>query len=441
MKRLRDPISNERGAALLATLAMITVVLMVGVSILSLGTAESEVVGHTLDGSRSFYVAEGGVERAWTWLEQSAQNDPPSYPVEQDFLAQGLADGVYDVHIERLASPSVWAVEYEVTSTAEVDGVVREIRAILQHETFAKYMYFADQMENIWFVTGDSLDGRVHANGFIRTSGSPWFGMKVTTAQDHFIMADGSEPVFEQGYELGVPEIPLPITSDLIDSFETLAGDGGLDMGSLSGRRAKYEVELGREGLGTFSYRSYERSGWSYSWSDWTLVDLSDINGIAWFDERVDLSGVLDGQLTVGSADDIYIVDDITYEGSSPTQGPLPGCDDVLGIASGGNVIVGRTTPNLDDCVIHAHIMALNESFTVEGYNEGAPRGDLVLYGGFAQKRQGAVGTFTWGNVINHGYSKDYHYDVNLLTNAPPGYPPTGKYNLVLWEEVMTPGA
>ena len=432
---------SQQGSVLIAVMAIMIVVLLVGVALFSLGVGESDVVDHQGDGAKAFYLAEAGIERAWVWLEQMAVHDPPLFPSEADLPGQVLGDGTYGLHLEREGTGSTWSVTYEVTSTGTVDGVVRRVRALLENETFAQYLYFADEMEEIWFISGDTLRGKVHTNGHIRISGDPWFDKKVTTAQDEFITWGESWPTFAEGYELGVPEIPLPVTAAMIDGFESLADDGGLAPGPLEGSHAKYEVVLGRNGLsGYLTYRSYERVGWEYQWSSWTDVDIASTNGIAWFDEPIDISGVLDGQLTVAASGDIRIVDDVTYAGSSPGQGPTPGCDDVLGLASAQNVVVGMTTPNMDDCEIHAHMMALNSSFTAEDYWDGLPRGTLSIWGGLAQQTQGAVGQFNWSGLV-HGYQKDYHYDSNLLRMSPPGYPPTGKYILVLWEELRDPEA
>jgi len=432
---------GERGASLIAVMALITAVLIVGAALFALGTGESDIVEYGVDDARAFYLAEGGLDRARSWLEGNAVKDPPVYPSSGEFADQILGGGEYDVVIEQQASANPWIVEYDVVSTAEVDGVTRQIHAVLRHETFAQYMYFADHMDAIWFITGDSLDGRVHANGHIRLTGSPWFGMKVTSSQNEFIIWQDSDPIFEAGYELGVPEIPLPITHDLVNELSQEAALDGHHAGSLSGSNAKYEVELGRNGnLGYLSYRSYERQGWwGYQWSDWQNVPIDATNGIIWFDEPVYLKGVLDGQLTLGCSENIYIVDDITYEESIPGHGPIPGGNDILGMVSAENIIVAETAANYDDVEIHAHMMALHQSFTVEDYTHGAPRGDLILYGGFAQKKQGAVGQFHHNGSLIHGYSKDYHYDPNLILNSPPGYPPTGKYLIVLWEDVYPP--
>ncbi|MFH1502648.1 MAG: DUF4900 domain-containing protein [Candidatus Eisenbacteria bacterium] len=432
--------TDERGASLVAVLAIVTAVLLIGAALFVLGTGESDVVEYGVDNARAFYLAEGGVERARTWLEDQAQQIPPYYPANGEFADQALGGGQYDVQIGKLTTANPWAIWYDVLSTGEVDGVVRQVHAVLRSESFAQYMYFADHMDDIWFITGDSLDGRVHANGHIRLSGSPWFGMKVTSAQNNFIIWQDSEPIFEAGYELGVPEIPLPITNELVAELTAEAIAGGFHAGSLTGNQARYEVELGRNGnLGYLYYRAYEKQGSQYHWSPWSSVSIESTNGIVWFDERVDLKGVLDGELTIGSSDDIYIVDDITYADSVPGQGPIVGGSDILGIVSAENIIIAENTPNYDDVEIHAHMMALHQSFTVEDYTHGPARGDLILYGGFAQKKQGAVGMFHHNGTLVHGYQKNYHYDPNLLVNSPPGYPPTGKYLIVSWEEVYPP--
>ncbi|MFH1690368.1 MAG: hypothetical protein ABIE42_09055 [Candidatus Eisenbacteria bacterium] len=431
---------GQTGSSLVAVLAITTAVLLVGGALFALGVGESGVVDYSIDSTRAFWIAESGVERARGWLEAQASEVPPVFPADGAFPGQPLGGGEYDVTITQYSGANPWVTEYQVISTGVFEGAVSHVRAVLRNETFAQYMYFADEMREIWFITGDRLDGRVHTNGYIRISGDPWFGMKVSTAKDEIIMRDGSDPTFEGGYEVGVEEVPLPVPSDLVTTVRAQALSEGIYEGALTGEYAKYEVKIGKDGwLGSFSYRAYRRPSpyAPYSWSDWTDVYIPDINGVVWFEEPVHVSGVLDGQLTIGSAVDIYIDDNIIYNDSTPEHGPDLGGDDVLGLVSAGNVVVARTTANQNDVVIHAHMLALDTSFTAEDYDEGLPRGTLTLYGGFAQQTQGAVGMFGSSGII-HGYQKDYHYDMNLLGHSPPGYPGTGKYLLTLWEELSS---
>ena len=433
--------ARGRGSALVVVLVIITSVLLIGVALFILGTGESGIVEHNVDRARAFYLAESGLARARTWLEQQAQQFPPQYPEQASFEDQALGGGQYDVALTRLPGANPWVEYYEVISTGEIDNTPRQVRAIYRQETFAQYVYFADESANIWFITGNRMDGRVHVNGHIRISGDPWFGMKVTSAENEMIMANGSNPIFEAGYELGVDYIPLPVSPTLAADLASDAQSGGTYGGTLNGSSARYEVEIGRDGLGTVSYRARERVGGTYQWGPWTPVDIEATNGIMWFEEPVYIEGLLDGQLTVGSAGDISITDNILYEDSTAGEGPNPGCDDVLGMVSAGDVIVYDTPENLNNVEIHAHMIALDESFTARNYNSGPPRGDLTIYGGFAQKKIGAVGIFGSGHVILHGYNKVYHFDRNLMVNSPPGYPPTGRYILTLWEEISPPQA
>ena len=256
---------GQTGSSLVAVLAITTAVLLVGGALFTLGVGEGGVVDHSVDSTRSFWIAESGIERARAWLEAQAAEVPPVFPVDGEFENQPLGEGEYDVTVTQYVGADPWVTEYEVISVGTFDGVESRVRAVLRNETFAQYMYFADEMREIWFITGDRLDGRVHTNGYLRISGDPWFGMKVSTAQDEIIMRDGSDPTFEGGYELGVEEVPLPVSSDLVETVQAQAISDGVFGGELDGRSAKYEVVIGRDGwMGGYSYRAYERVGWSY---------------------------------------------------------------------------------------------------------------------------------------------------------------------------------
>jgi Tfp pilus assembly protein PilX len=430
----------QRGGVLIVVLAIVAAVLLIGVALFTLGGGETGIVERRVDSTRAFYLAEAGLDRAKAWLEALAQKDPPTFPDEANFGDQWLGGGEYDVEISKASTANPWLTMYDVVSTATVDGAVRQIRARLQNETFAQFVYFADETSEIWFTSRDSLDGRVHVNGVIYISGDPWFGMKVTSTANHFNMYSGSNPTFEGGYELSVGHIPLPMPAELAPTLVAESQSGGLYGGVLAGANAKYEVELGRGGnMGHLSYRAYRQVSGTYQWSGWTSVLISSMNGIAWFEEPIDIKGTLDGQLTVGSAGDINIMDNVLYLDSTPGHGPNPGCDDILGLVSAKNVVVWDSTPNLSDCEIHAHMIALDKSFGARNYDSGSPRGDLTVWGGFAQRKIGAIGQFRHGSGIIHGYSKNYNYDRRLMTNSPPGFPPTGQYIQATWEEVIPP--
>ncbi len=431
---------NESGSTLVMTMAIVTSSLLVGTALFTLGRGEADLVEYAVDSARAFSLAEAGQERARTWLEELAGKTPPVFPDQEAVTDEPLGSGSYSYSVKHRGGAYPWPAEYEVVSSGSVDGVTEGVRSILRHETFAQYLYYSDQSARVWFTTGDTLDGRVHINGYVLIAGDPWFGMKVTSTKDAMVVTRGSHPTFAGGYELGVEEVAFPAPAGIRQSLGRLAEQGGTFGPPLNGSRAYYEVVLGRGGrLGYMSYRSYEKQGGRYRFSRWTDVELDDINGVAWFDAPVRLSGTLDGQLTIGSAKDIHIRDDVLYADSEEGHGPSPSCDDLLGLVAGKNIIVDATDANMDDCEIHAHMIALDKSLTAEKYWAGKPRGDLIIYGGFAQKKIGPVGKFNKYGVI-HGYNKDYHFDNRLAANSPPGYPTTDRYVLVSWERTGSPG-
>ncbi len=436
--RLSQTVMNENGVTLVAVLAIVTAVLLIGSALFILGTGEADIVDYTVDSARAFYLAEAGVERAHTYMNELAKQSSPSYPSHAEVGDQALGNGVYGVTVDQVTGACPWLREYEIVSTGEIDGVSSTVVSRIRKETFAQYLSYSDVASDLWFTTGDSLHGRVHSNGMIQIDGDPWFGEKVTSSQPTISIKEGSDPTFVNGYELGVDEVDFPHANTVKQTLQSAAESGGVCAGSLHGSKAYYDVELGRNGNdGAFSYRAYEKSGKNYVWSGWTDVDISTTNGVVWFDEPIEIQGTLDGQMTIGSAGDIRIVDDVTYAASSPGQGPDPDCDDMLGLVSAKDIIVADTTPNRNDCEIYAHMLALWKSFEVEDYNQGSPRGDLIIWGGAAQYSVGPVGTHNkWGPVS--GYEKDYHYDTRLESSSPPSYPETNRYIRVAWREATS---
>ncbi|MBM3307348.1 MAG: DUF4900 domain-containing protein [Candidatus Eisenbacteria bacterium] len=432
-------LSSQTGVALVTVMAIVSAVLLLGVALFTLGVGEGDLVQNAVDTARAFYLAESGLVHGRSVLEGLASQSPATYPTDFTLNPVTVGGGTYTVGVTRRSAFNPWVHEYAVESTGSVGGATATVRGIIRNETFAQYLFYAHHSDDVWFATGDTLDGRVHVNGHLKVSGSPWFGMKVTSSRDNMIVYQGSTPTFMGGYELGVPEVPLPTSAAFMADLSSKAAAGGINCGTLNGPNAKYEVELARNGQhGYLSYRAYRRtSGNRYSWTSWTSVSIANTNGVAWFGSPVDLKGTLDGQLTLGCAGNVTITDDVRYRNSTPGSGPNQGCDDLLGICSAKNVIVQDNAANRNNCEIHAHIMALDSSFTAENYNRGSPRGDLMVYGGIAQKSFGAIGTFRHNGGVVSGYNKRYHFDPRLAGQSPPGYPVTGGYILASWTRVQ----
>jgi hypothetical protein len=143
----------------------------------------------------------------------------------------------------------------------------------------------------------------------------------------------------------------------------------------------------------------------------------------------VNVSGTLNGQLTIASMDDIDITGNLTYQ-------QYPGGDDVLGLVANNDVAVvhAANATVQDDLTIDAAIMSLNHSFYVQNWASGtngpcsgahpcavAGVHSLIVNGVITQEFRGPVGTFS-GNppVLSTGYNKSYSYDSRLKYLSPP---------------------
>jgi len=140
----------------------------------------------------------------------------------------------------------------------------------------------------------------------------------------------------------------------------------------------------------------------------------------------------------------ISIVGDLIYAGSD-ANGPLPDCDDILGIVSSVAVSVADNAANSNDCVVHAHLMSMNnQASLVDNYSQGSPRGTLTIHGGLAQDKWGPTGTGYYDDQeefhLLTGYERDFHYDWRLREIMPPGYSSIifhgSGFNRLVWREI-----
>jgi hypothetical protein len=418
---------------------------IIATAFLSLSGQETRASQSDLDSQRAFWLAEAGKERALRYLTHLTRPPETELTIYQN--EPGPDGGDYTV-----ACLADTAAHYQVEKAFVLDSVghfgqrERRIRERIRMTSFAQYAYFTDNEQapggsSIWFFSTDVIEGRLHTNGTLRIAGSPQFLDLVTSASDHMLAypsdwvddpsdwpVGGNNPYFAAGFELNSPQIPLPTqTLDLRQEAMT----GGVFLAPES------EVELGVMG----TPNPIPAPGWLRCRNlpppngAWTSVRIASLaNKVVFCNGNLHIKGVLDGELTVASWRDVRIEDNVTYLGSNAQGAPLPGCDDLLGIVAGDNVVFVENVPNQTDLIIDGVLMALNTSVTAENYNSGLPRGTLTVYGGLIQKYRGAVGTFS-GSSITHGYQKNYHYDQRVTARTPPAFPLTGVYDEVAWSE------
>jgi hypothetical protein len=426
-------------------MAIIVAVLLFGSAIFILGNSEADIVDHSVDGSRAFYIAEGGLERARTWVGNLYLDDPTADPVGMRFEDQALGGGTYTAEVLGEAGGG-FLEAYDIVSTGEYDGVLRQVKATVISATFAIYQWYIENPGggDSWFRTGERFEGPIHLNCNIKVDGDPWFGGPVRAA-GQLIQTVGSNPTFVMGYEEFVPMIPLPTRESIMATIRTQAMESDGIYGGPLGVPPQfyYDVILGNPADGWLSYAGYANDGTLVA--DTVYVDIASTNGTAWFDERIKIHGTLDGMLTIGVDSDVYIVDDILYEGSTP--GPGGGldddCDDMLGLlACGhpwGDIVLADTPENWSDLEVHGVMMSLQQNIAVENLTgSGGPRGTFRIHGGMLSDLGFQLAVYS-GGVLTSGYVREYNYDYRVLTMPPPFFPLTGEFEVVTWEEVVPP--
>ena len=454
---------GELGAALFTVLLFILVVSILAMGASALVPLESRLVTRAIESEQALFIAEGGLEYGKAYLEGKFPDFPGNYTETKT-----LGNGLFTVTLTPLPVSMGWLREFEVVSIGTVKQSTRVLRTVERIGAFSKYVYFTDeerppQMNRpIWFATSDTLTGPVHTNDQIHIMGDPSFLEGVASAwggpddsdPSHFpsfMYYNGSSynhvqsaapsnppydnPTFHGGYDLGAGRIELPVS---ITDLQVLGQDAGLYTNRTT------EIRFAREigGSPLHGYVSYRTLQGGQSWSGWTDVEIATLTApIFYIDGEVILAGVLDGQITIATADDMWIIDDVVYRDAANGI-PNPNCGDMLGLISAGNVIVANNSANRNNVIIDASIMAIGGSFMAQDYSEGSPRGILRVCGGIIQRYRGPVGTGSIaqdGSVyIKTGYRKDYVYDERFRTSAPPYFLSTGEYIRIAWSEITS---
>ncbi len=282
--------------------------------------------------------------------------------------------------------------------------------------SFTLFAWMTDFEGNVFWVTADTVWGRVHSNGNLHINGSPVFMQKATTAKGFDPPKVGSgtnKAVFKDGYETGIAKIEFP--TDMSEIVTASVSGGRKYIGDVY-------ITLSPGTSANNDGKAYIRSGNSASGAIIDSINLNDasFNGAILATGKANVEGTLDGKLTIASQTNVVVQNDVLYERNPRFMTS----DDVLGLVAEVNVIVADNAANRSNCEIHGSIFTRTGSFTAENYNSLPLTGELRVLGSIVQQTRGAVGTFA-GSSLNHGFSKRYRYDTRLADQnfRPPFYP------------------
>ncbi|MGH7622753.1 MAG: hypothetical protein ACREMU_10475, partial [Gemmatimonadaceae bacterium] len=240
-------VREKRGVALMAVL-LVTLAIVAIVIVASTTTLNARLISQNSERSTVLYnVAEGGIEEVRNILN-THPGDPTYFQDSGEVMVENHvpvkdASGSVIPHVYRTswAGPSFnttgqFGIFGTIIVKTEDDyGNAVYHRGTVFQDTFAKYAYFSNNENGIYFGGGDQVFGPVHSNDNIRIAPSGVeFHDPVTTAKT--IVGAGSG-IFDKGYTQSVPNIAMP-TTKVFGQLASLAVtgqtkiDGGLTGGT-----------------------------------------------------------------------------------------------------------------------------------------------------------------------------------------------------------------
>jgi hypothetical protein len=334
-------------------------------------------------------------------------------------------------------------------------SVIRDtVVATFRHTPFSKFGYFSGSETNgymsptsnttsggnMWKITGDSLFGQAHTNGRWNLSGRPYFADKVSaaTAPNLSSTFGPPDPIYNAGYQWGVT-IDRPVAR--LNELRSAAAMGGKLFTAAS--TVNQDVGLGFMSDGRVRVRIPWNTGGTRDTTYGSVASLAPNGIIAVEGIDVRVSGTYRGAITVcarttGSAGNlkgnVWIQGDL-LAASNPALNP--NSPDMMGlvaermtyIATNGIVRTPASQVN-----IQAAIYCHNGVLAAEDYSSIPVSGRINLFGGTTMSASTSTGRIS-GGVLTNGFLKSFRFDPRFLTQAPPMFPFSDKYELVSWWE------
>jgi len=468
---------NQKGSMLIMALVFTMLFTVVAVGLSGMIAAQHKLGLKKITWAKAIAIAEAGVNY-YRWHLAHAPDDfqdgtglPGPY-VHDYHDNLGNTIGKFSLTI---TPPSECSNAVVIESTGWLDKdpeVTRTVKVKYGRPSMAQFAFLTNS--NVWFGDTETLHGPLHSNGGIRMDG--YNDGKTTSAKETYICGPEhgcsyqTKPgVWGAGQEQSLWDFPVSnidfdeVTTDL-SALKTLAQNS-----MCSATEDCYWPQLGLGwhikflNNGTFDvYRvtKLKNPVWGWDGARW-LRESDDIDresydgnynipgncGIIFVEDSLWVDGTVKGQTTVvaaklpdsGSNPKIVINGNLVYAAKDGTNN--------LGLISQSNIYVPLyAAPN--DLEINAVLMAqkghvFRKYYTTSGsYQVPANarnyvlRNKISLYGVIITN---TIWTWSWvngwGQTVSGYRNTETIYDSNLTYNPPPGFPTTGEYQILQWEE------
>lgn len=344
-----------------------------------------------------------------------------------------FADGEMSVDIDTVGWDS-----RRITSIGEYNGVEKRVEILLEPENFAMFGNFYNVFGSVWAATGDTFQGRFHANDWINCYGDPVFMGPATTSKGVKLYDKYSHPEFHGGTKV-TDNIPLQFDTSAI---RIAAYDNGkIFRDTTNSGKATY-VDLNFQANGDVKYKIKIGSG---SWTTVKTVPLNTLapNGVIYVEKgNITVQGTLNGRATIvasqkgtdASLGQIQIANTIQYEKDPLTNNA---CDDMLGMVAENSVRV-LFDNSRGDITIHGSIFSQKDGLIIDNYSSYSTAYKMNLVGGVIGQKIQPTAKYQLINgkyVPVNGYSYVHKFDSRFLKVRPPYFPSTKYFRVVSWYE------
>jgi len=449
--------ATQSGMVLPYALFVTVLILILGLAFLQTSATESLVATRNVQRLQANAAAEYGIARAcamagsqlgdWfamtyngtvlTWATSPAYG---GYSICTLFTNQTLPafpSATYTVVIQDLSGDVMFSHNYRIHSYGTVGGYTRHVSLDCEAQTFAAFGWLTNDEHGVYFITGDTLTGEIYTNGQFNIDGNPAFKGPTFCGSPSLHYMNGGPPNYNPtfqapGCQFNAPNINISelLNGGQITAIQDQAVAGGVSEPLNNGFGYTLTFNPG----GTFTLVQNGGTVGRHTIQPVTLYNnaaISTTNGAFYFQDNVQVSGTLDGQVTVATstAGNIEITNNLVYSypgnpatlfqpGYNPTNDPL--LTSKLALISGNDVLIAPSAwSNIGaNMYVTAIIASVGGSFENLDYQD-TPQKKLNIFGGICQTTRGAV-----GQTSGTGFVKDYLYDTRFLTTPPPFLPP-----------------
>lgn len=391
---------NNKGVALIMALMVFAIAGVLAISLSAVVSHQAKMELRQTDSAILFYGAEAGIEMARYYVKNTSNwlaTYPATFPINNKSIGSttvtvtvsGPIDDFYTV-----SSTASWP-DSNLTRTVSIRAKPPEASSMSEYTFFINngFLDIGPRTE-IW--------GKIHSNKNIKISGPEVtsgdieviFHNKVTTA-NKLVLYNGASlsniTFSDTGYQEYVDPVPMPEVSAFDDLKTPANADGFYFPNDVSLEFLDDQVRID-----------------GGAWLDLPLPP--DKNGVIFCDKDIDISGRLDGQLTVASMQTINITGNLTYLNPDDNN---PDTLDILGLIANKDIFIPVSAPDILE--INAAMIARTGKVWCK---QGVGKDTLTIKGSVCS-HQFSDFSAPSGRIYNR---IKLYFDNRLLIKPPPHY-------------------